>query len=58
MTKAKIKSGDWVLTKETGGASIFALQLAKAAGARVIATSSSRRKLEQLEALSADHLIN
>ena len=54
----KIKSGDWVLTQGTGGVSIFALQFAKAAGARVIATSSSDEKLERLKALGADHLIN
>jgi NADPH:quinone reductase-like Zn-dependent oxidoreductase len=38
--------------------SIFALQLAKAAGATVISTSSSDEKLERLKALGADHLIN
>ncbi len=53
-----VKPGDWVLTQGTGGVSIFALQFAKAAGARVIATSSSDAKLEKLKALGADHLIN
>jgi len=42
----------------TGGVSIFALQFAKAAGARVIATSSSDAKLETLKSLGADHVIN
>jgi len=42
----------------TGGVSIFALQFAKAAGARVIATSSSEAKLERLRALGADETIN
>ena len=42
----------------TGGVSIYALQLAKATGATVIATSSSDAKLERLRALGADHLIN
>ena len=37
---------------------MFALQFAKAVGARVIATSSSQAKLERLRALGADHLIN
>ena len=37
----EIKPGDTVLTLGTGGVSIFALQFAKMAGARVIATSSS-----------------
>lgn len=50
--------GSWVLTQGTGGVSVFALQMAKAAGARVIATSSSEAKLERLRALGADHLIN
>ncbi|RWL17077.1 MAG: NAD(P)-dependent alcohol dehydrogenase, partial [Mesorhizobium sp.] len=42
----------------TGGVSIFTLQLAKAAGATVIITSSSDEKLERAKALGADHLIN
>jgi NADPH:quinone reductase-like Zn-dependent oxidoreductase len=58
MVEARIKPGDWVLTQGTGGVSIFALQFAKAAGARVIATSSSQEKLDKLKALGADHLIN
>ena len=47
-----------MLTQGTGGVSIFALQFAKACGARVIATSSSDDKLERLTALGADHTIN
>lgn len=58
MVEAKIKPGDVVLTQGTGGVSIFALQLAKAAGATVISTSSSDEKLARLKALGADHLIN
>ena len=53
-----IKPGDTVLVQGTGGVSIFALQLAKAAGARVIATSSSDKKLERVRALGADETIN
>lgn len=53
-----VKSGDTVLVQGTGGVSIFALQFAKAAGARVIATSSSDEKLERLRSMGADHLIN
>ena len=53
-----IKPGDTVLVQGTGGVSIFALQFAKAAGARVIATSSSGEKLERLKDMGADHLIN
>ncbi|AOL19064.1 NAD(P)-dependent alcohol dehydrogenase [Xanthomonas citri pv. malvacearum] len=53
-----LKAGDSVLVLGTGGVSIFALQLAKATGARVIATSSSDEKLEKVRALGADHVIN
>lgn len=54
----QVKPGDTVLTLGTGGVSLFALQFAKAAGARVIATSSSDEKLEKLKRLGADALIN
>jgi NADPH:quinone reductase-like Zn-dependent oxidoreductase len=53
-----LKAGDVVLVLGTGGVSIFALQLAKAMGAAVIATSSSDEKLERVRALGADHTIN
>jgi len=58
MVEARIKPGDVVLTQRTGGVSIFALQFAKAAGCRVISTSSSDDKLEHLKAMGADELIN
>jgi NADPH:quinone reductase-like Zn-dependent oxidoreductase len=48
-----LQPGQTVLVLGTGGVSIFALQLAHAAGARVIATSSSPSKLEQARALGA-----
>jgi NADPH:quinone reductase-like Zn-dependent oxidoreductase len=54
----KVKQGDIVLVQGSGGVSCFALQFAKAAGATVIATSSSDEKLERLRALGADLLIN
>ena len=53
-----VKPGSTVLVQGTGGVSVFALQFAKAAGARVIATSSSDAKLERMRALGADELIN
>ncbi|MBA2780410.1 zinc-dependent alcohol dehydrogenase family protein [Billgrantia kenyensis] len=53
-----LKAGDTVLTLGTGGVSIFALQFAKAMGARVISTSSSDEKIETLKKLGADHTIN
>ncbi|MGE8127569.1 zinc-dependent alcohol dehydrogenase family protein [Methylobacterium sp. NPDC080182] len=55
---AGLKSGDVVLVQGTGGVSLFGLQFAKAAGATVIATSSSDAKLERLRGLGADHVIN
>ena len=53
-----LKPGDTVLTQGTGGVSMFALQFAKAAGARVISTTSSDAKAETLKKLGADHVIN
>ncbi len=53
-----IKAGDSVLLQGTGGVSIFALQIAKAIGARVIITSSSDEKLVRAKELGADDLIN
>lgn len=50
--------GQSVLAQGTGGVSIFALQLAKIGGARVIITSSSDKKLEKARALGADVIIN
>src|SRR5580658_6679325 len=58
ITYGKFKPGDTVLILGTGSISLFALQFAKAAGARVIATSSSEQKLEKLERLGADTTIN
>jgi NADPH:quinone reductase-like Zn-dependent oxidoreductase len=54
----RVRPGDIVLVQGTGGVSVFALQFAKAAGATVVATSSSDEKLERMKALGADHLIN
>jgi NADPH:quinone reductase-like Zn-dependent oxidoreductase len=54
----RIKLGDAVLILGTSAVSLFALQFAKAAGARVIATSSSEEKLEKLQCLGADEVIN
>lgn len=53
-----IRSGRTVLTQGTGGVSIFAIELAKAVGATVIATTSSEVKAERLRQLGADHVIN
>jgi NADPH:quinone reductase-like Zn-dependent oxidoreductase len=50
--------GQTVLTLGSGGVSLFALQLAKLFGARVIATTSSAAKAGRLKALGADEVIN
>ncbi len=50
--------GKSVLVLGTGGVSMLALQIAKAAGARVIVTSSSDEKLDRARALGADATIN
>lgn len=55
---APIRVGQSILTLGSGGVSVFALQYAKAAGARVIATTSSSAKAERLKALGADEVIN
>jgi NADPH:quinone reductase-like Zn-dependent oxidoreductase len=57
-TGTPVKPGDTVLVLGTGGVSIFALQFAKAAGARVIATSSSDEKLARVQALGASGVVN
>ena len=57
-TRNPIKAGQTVLCLGTGGVSIFALQFAKAAGARVIITSSSNEKLARAKELGADEGIN
>jgi NADPH:quinone reductase-like Zn-dependent oxidoreductase len=56
--EAPVGAGDTVLVQGTGGVSIFALQFAKALGARVIVTSSSDDKLARAKKLGADHGIN
>lgn len=53
-----LRPGQTVLVMGSGGVSVFALQLAKTAGARVIATTSSDDKAQRLKALGADAVIN
>jgi NADPH:quinone reductase-like Zn-dependent oxidoreductase len=53
-----VKPGETVLTQGTGGVSIFAVQFARLAGARVISTSSHDEKLARLKELGASELIN
>lgn len=53
-----LQAGQTVLLLGTGGVSVFALQLAKMAGARVVITSSNDDKLSLAEKLGADEMIN
>ncbi|KAJ4176429.1 hypothetical protein NW755_014420 [Fusarium falciforme] len=53
-----VKAGDWVLTQGTGGVSLAAIQFAAAAGATVVATTSSNEKAEVLKKLGASHVLN
>jgi NADPH:quinone reductase-like Zn-dependent oxidoreductase len=58
VTQGGLKAGDTVLLQGTGGVSIFALQIARMMGARVILTSSRDDKLERARALGAHEGIN
>lgn len=58
VTAGGVKPGDTVLVQGTGGVSLFALQFARLAGARVIATSSSDEKLARVKSLGASDGIN
>ena len=58
MVRGKLKCEETVLTMGTGGVSLFALQFARMAGARVIATSSKEEKLERLRQMGAAETIN
>lgn len=53
-----MRGGQTVLTLGPGAVSMFAVQLAKAAEATVISTTSSAEKVERLKALGADHIVN
>lgn len=57
-TGRSVKPGETVLCLGTGGVSMLAMQFAKAAGARVIVTSSSDEKLARALSYGATHAIN
>jgi len=58
MVEGGLQAGDSVLIQGTGGMSIFALQFAKAAGAKVYATTSSPAKAERLKKMGAVAVVN
>ncbi len=58
MVEGGLQAGDTVLIEGSGGMSILALQLAKAAGATIFATTSSAAKAERLKSLGAVAVVN
>jgi NADPH:quinone reductase-like Zn-dependent oxidoreductase len=59
VAKAGVREGDWVLVWGIGGGvATAAFRIAKALGARVIATSSSDDKLARAAELGADAVVN
>ncbi len=58
VAQGELQKGDTVLTIGTGGVSIFAIQIAKLLGMRVIATSRSAAKLERAKTLGADFTVD
>ena len=56
--RGHLHAGQSVLVQGTGGVAIFALQIAKAQGAKVFVTSGSDEKLARAKKLGADHGIN
>jgi NADPH:quinone reductase-like Zn-dependent oxidoreductase len=59
VTRAGLQAGEWVLVWGAGsGIGSASIVLAKALGARVIATSSSDAKLELARGLGADAIVN
>jgi NADPH:quinone reductase-like Zn-dependent oxidoreductase len=59
VTRSRLREGEWVLVWGVGsGIGTASLQLAKALGGRVIATSSRDAKLELAKALGADAVVN
>lgn len=58
VVSGRVQPGDTVLIQGTGGVSLFALQFARLAGARVLATSSSEEKLARVRNLGAAEGIN
>jgi len=56
--QANIRAGQSILVQGSGGVSLFAIQIAKMCGLKVIATTGSRDKEQKLKDLGADEVIN
>lgn len=54
--KRTVSEGSTILVLGSGGISMFGAQLAKAAGAQVIASTSSKDKAERYQELGVDHV--
>jgi alcohol dehydrogenase len=53
-----VTAGDTILTQGSGGVAVFALQLGRLLGARVIATTSTAEKARRLKELGASEVVN
>ena len=58
VVRGQLRAGETIVIQGTGGVALFALQLAKTIGARVILLSSDDEKLEKARQMGADELIN
>jgi NADPH2:quinone reductase len=57
--RARLQAGEWLLVHAgAGGVGTAAIQLGKAAGAKVIATAGGERKVQVCRDLGADHAID
>jgi len=56
--QANIRAGQTILVQGSGGVSLFAIQIAKMFGLKVIATTGSKGKEQKLRDLGADEVIN
>lgn len=56
--RGRLTAGETVLTLGTGGVSLFAVQFARIAGARVIVTSGSEEKIAKLRAMGVTDIVN
>lgn len=56
--QASIRAGQTILVQGSGGVSLFAIQIAKTFGLKVIATTGNKVKEHKLKALGADEVIN
>lgn len=59
MHRANVKTGEYVLVHAAaGGVGLAAVQIAKAMGAKVIATAGSKRKLDVARSFGADYAVD